>query len=89
MSKISPKEIRKLLYKGFSFTFDKLVKGRQQKYWRCEKRHLGCKARIWTDFENKVITDRFENVHHDACHNSLHRRKSESANAKSKIINFL
>lgn len=86
---MSPKrgksEIRKLLYKGFSFTFHKLVIGRQQKYWRCKKRKQGCKAQIWTDLENEVVSDRCENVHLDACHKSLDRDNCESTNAKSMI----
>lgn len=94
MSKISPKrgkrEIRKLLYKVFSFTFHKLIiKGRQQKlkYWRCEKRKRSCKARIWTDLKNKVITNKCANVHH-TCHYNQRQCNRESTASKSMIIYF-
>ena len=77
-------EKRKLLYEGFPFTFDKHLEGKQQKYWRCEKRCRGCKARIWTDFDNNVVTNKCENTQHTN-HDEPSKRKLKSEKAQSNL----
>ena len=74
----SPKSGKiKLFYKGFPFTFDKLVEENKQKSWRCEKRNQGCKARMWTDLNGNAIADKCENVKHTCRHARIRQRKSE------------
>lgn len=45
----------KLEHEGFLFTFDKTILQGEQKAWRCEKKHLGCKARIYTNVRDVVL----------------------------------
>ena len=83
----SPKSGKiKLFYKGFPFTFDKLVEGNKQKSWRCEKKYKGCKARIWTDLNDYVIADKCKNHQHTCQHARIRQRKVISTELASTEV---
>ena len=48
----------KVVYQNYRFIFDKYIADGTQKAWRCEFKTRGCKARIWTDLLDNVLSER-------------------------------
>lgn len=85
----------KLCCDGYMFTFDKCSRDGAKKFWRCERKNLGCLARIHTDAGN-VFLNTLGRHSHDTdpasiqvrkINSDIKRRAAETTEAPVQVLN--